>query len=153
MNDDMMFYPRRPAIFVLTATDHGPMIVNRFDFHSDDGGRSAVGVGFDLLNYSNYDEGQLGLLCKLVEMRREAFGDGVVAIDGGANIGVYTLTLARLMTGWGSVIAFEPYKWAYRMLCGNICLTNALNAEPIQAALGNNNGTTAIEWIDPRVPR
>ena len=35
------------------------------------------------------------------------FGDGVMAIDCGANVGVHTLEWSRLMYGWGEVIAFE----------------------------------------------
>ena len=47
-------------------------------------------------------------------------GDGVVAVDGGANIGVHTIEWATAMTGWGSVIAIEPQERIYYALAGTL---------------------------------
>src|SRR5262245_12907155 len=148
-----MFNPKRKVAFVVASTDHGTMIINRFDYELVEQGRGAIGVGFDLLRYSSYDDGQLELLVKLLEMRREASGDGVVVIDGGANIGAYTLLFARMMTGWGSVLAFEPQERVFYALCGNIAINNCFNAKAMNAGLGKANGVTAIERIDYTVPR
>ena len=147
-----MFYEPRQAIFVVVSTDHGTMIVNRKDYEVDKKNVAITGVGNDLLCYSHYDAPQIGLLIKFLEMRRESFGDGVVAVDGGANIGTYALAFGKAMTGWGSVLAFEPYKWSYRPLCGNICICNCFNVEPLQMALGKADGVVPIGQIDPTTP-
>lgn len=144
-----MFYPPRKAAFVLVSTDHGTMIVNRFDWEMSEKKDSVSGVSADLLTFASYDAPQIGLLCKLLDMRRETAGDGAVVIDGGANIGTYTLALAKHMTGWGAVIAFEPFKWNYFPLVGNVCICNHLNVEPLQMALGKRNGVAGIKRFDP----
>ena len=46
--------PNRKIAFVLAASDHGTMIVNRFDYHMVDDNRG-FGVGFDILNSSSFD--------------------------------------------------------------------------------------------------
>lgn len=38
--------------FVLLSTDHGSMIVNRFDWNYDGPSNNYYGVSMDLLNYS-----------------------------------------------------------------------------------------------------
>jgi len=144
-------YEDRPAPFVLVSTDHGTMIVNRNDWSRQDDG--VIGVAVEIFGRSHYDREQLELLCQIAQMRRESFGDGVFVIDGGANIGCYTLELARLMSGWGSVIAFEPQFWVFGQLFGNICIANCLNARPIMAALGKSNGVVPVPQVDPCKPQ
>jgi hypothetical protein len=45
----------RPAAFILTASDHGTMIVNRFDYGMVNG-NAAFGVGFQVLQTGGYDQ-------------------------------------------------------------------------------------------------
>jgi len=130
-----MFNPARPAPFVLVSTDHGMMIVNGKDFEAVEGG--VIGVSVELFNHSQYDAAQLELMLEILSFRREQLGDGVVVIDGGANIGSYTLFLARAMTGWGRVLAFEPQEMLYYALCGNIAVNNCFNARAVCAGLGS----------------
>ena len=93
-----MTNPARKIGFVLTATEHGTMILNRFDGHRTDNG--AYGVGLQLLTNAVYEPFEIGHAVRLLAARRLHFGDGVVAIDCGANIGTHTLEWARSMTGW-----------------------------------------------------
>src|SRR5438876_5542386 len=86
----------RKSAFVLAATDHGTMILNRLDFLSDRPGY-AVGVGCEILEHTAYEPKEIDLTVALLMLRREYFGPGVVAIDGGANIGVPTIEWARAM--------------------------------------------------------
>lgn len=144
-------YASRPAAFVLVATDHGSMIVNTRDYESVEDGQ--IGVSVELFNYSQYDGAQLELLCKILELRREVHGDGVSVIDGGANIGAYTLEFARLMHGWGSVLAIEPQDRICYALCGNVALNNLFNARVLMAAIGPRSGMAHIPIIDYTVPR
>jgi hypothetical protein len=93
--------------FILAASDHGPMIVNRLDYAEDESG-APYGVGCELLQTSAFAQQDVGLILQLLAARRHHFGEGVVAIDGGANIGIHSLEWARFMRGWGSVISIEP---------------------------------------------
>jgi len=70
---------------------------------------------------------------------------GSVAYDVGANIGVHTLLLSRLVGRRGQVYAFEPVPALYHRLCENMRLNPSLvAARPIQLALGDQSGTAAF---------
>jgi len=70
---------------------------------------------------------------------------GSVAYDIGANIGIHTLLLSRLVGRSGQVYAFEPVPVLYDRLCENIRLNPSLiAARPIQLALGDSSGTAAF---------
>ena len=137
----------RPLPFVLAATDHGSMIVNRLDYRMVDAARG-YGVGFQLLNQAAFDPEEVGLALTLLGWRREFHGDGVVALDCGANIGVHTLEWARAMTGWGEVLAIEAQERIFYALAGNICLNNCFNARAIHAAVGDAEGSLPIPQPD-----
>ena len=137
----------RKAVFVLMSADHGSMIVNRFDYKAV-GPDSAVGVGIELLENSKYQQQEVDCIAGLLEMRRRYYGEGVVAIDGGANIGVCTVDWARGMTGWGTVIAIEPQERVFYALAGNITINNCANACAIHAALGSEEGVINVPVPD-----
>jgi len=140
--------PKRKIAFVLASTDHGAMIVNRFDGVQSESG--PYGVGHELMESSHFGAVELTDIAKLLEARRKTGGDGVVALDIGANIGVYTLDMARLMTDWGNVLAFEPQERLFCALAGNIALNNAFNAKPVCAAVGATTQTIHIPQPDYR---
>jgi FkbM family methyltransferase len=142
-----MFNPARPAPFVLVSTDHGMLIVNHQDYEACEGG-GAIGVSVEIFNHSQYDAAQLELLLQIMDMRHQHTGDGVVVLDGGANIGAYTCAFATAMSGWGSVVAFEPQELIYYALCGNIVLNNCLNARALRAGLGAHNGVAQVPLLD-----
>jgi hypothetical protein len=82
------------------------MIVNRFDYRMIDRDHG-VGVGFQMLEGSSFDPAEVDMALSLLDLRRRYFGDGVIALDCGANIGVHTIEWAKRMNGWGEVIAIE----------------------------------------------
>ena len=91
----------RKLAFILAASNHGTMIVNRFDYRMV-GPDSGIGVGHQILDTAAFDPAEVELAVQLLELRKQHHGDGVVAIDCGANIGVHTIEWAIAMTGWGS---------------------------------------------------
>ena len=142
--------PPRKIAFVTAATDHGTMIVNRFDQHLiSEGG---YGVGYQLLERSAYDPGEVTMLLALLDLRRQYYGDGVIAIDCGANIGVHTIEWAKHMTGWGVVLAIEAQERIYYALAGNIAINNCFNARAIHAAVTSQPGSMKIPAPNYLVP-
>jgi FkbM family methyltransferase len=146
-----MLQPARKLAFVLAASNHGAMIVNRLDYRTRDDGRSD-GVGFQILDQGAYDAVEAELAVKLLMLRREFHGDGVTAIDCGANIGVHTLEWAAAMTGWGSVVAIEAQERLYYALAGNIALNNCFNAIAIHGAVAAEVGVMKIPCPDYLMP-
>jgi len=142
---------RRPAAFVLVSSGHGSLIVNRNDYHLTDG-KNGYGVGFQLFNASYFDPEEVNIVLTLLRIRKEFFGDGVIAIDCGANIGVHTIEWAKQMYGWGSVIAFEAQERIYYALAGNIAINNCFNASAYHAAVGAQLGTMNIPEPDYNSP-
>jgi FkbM family methyltransferase len=70
---------------------------------------------------------------------------GSVAYDVGANIGIHTLLLSRLVGHGGQVYAFEPVPNLYDRLCENVRLNPGLPAaKPVQLALGDRSGTATF---------
>jgi FkbM family methyltransferase len=134
--------PERPLAFILASTDHGTMILNRFDECNGPGG--SFGAGYQLLNKASYDAQEVGLMLHLLELRRKHHGDGLVAIDCGANLGVHTVEWAKYMTAWGVVLAFEAQERIYYALAGNIAINNCFNARAIHAAVSNRSGAMKI---------
>lgn len=145
-----MAYPPRPLAFVLAPTDQGAMIVNRFDYHQNQAG--TYGVGGTLLNTATYDARDAELGAHLLRLRRQYHGDGVIALDCGANIGVFTLEWAKSMTGWGQVIAVEAQERVFYALAGNIALANCFNAQAVHAAVAATEGLLRIPVLNHTAP-
>ena len=113
--------------FALLATGHGSMIVSRNDYHMV-GDNLGVGVGWQLFSSNQFDADEVDTALALLRLRRTHFGDGVMALDCGANIGVHTIEWANQMTRWGRVFAIEAQERIYYALAGNIALNNCFNA-------------------------
>jgi len=133
----------RKLAFVLASTNHGTMIVNRLDYRMV-GPDRGIGVGFQILETAAFDPVEVEMAVQLIELRRRYHGDGVVAIDCGANIGVHTIEWATAMTGWGSVIAVEAQERLYYALAGNIAINNCFNAIAMHAAVSSETGSMKI---------
>jgi FkbM family methyltransferase len=137
----------RPIAFVLASTNHGTMLVNRHDYRIVESGMG-YGVGHQLLNTSAFDPQEVDFAVQLLGSRRQNFGDGVVAVDCGANVGVHTIEWAQAMHSWGEVIAFEAQERIYYALAGNIAINNCFNARAIFAAVGASEGEISVPRPD-----
>ncbi|MBV8660048.1 MAG: FkbM family methyltransferase [Burkholderiales bacterium] len=136
----------RPMANVLVSSSHGTMIVNRNDFHT--AGGHTFGVGYDILQTGCFAHLEVDTALQLLMTRRQNYGDGVVALDCGANIGVHTIEWAQLMHGWGNVIAIEAQERVFYSLAGNIAINNCFNARAIWGAVGANSGTLGVPTPD-----
>jgi FkbM family methyltransferase len=142
---------QRKLAFVLASSNHGTMIVNRLDYRMVDAQRG-FGVGYQILETASFDPSEVKLAVGLLGARRRHHGDGVLALDCGANIGVHTIEWAVAMTGWGSVLAIEAQERIYYALAGNIAINNCFNAIALHAAVSNEPGVMTIPNPDYTVP-
>jgi FkbM family methyltransferase len=141
----------RKLAFVLASSNHGTMIVNRFDYRMIDS-QQGYGVGFQILETASFDPVEVKLAVDLLALRRKHHGDGVVAIDCGANIGVHTIEWATSMTGWGSVLSIEAQERIYYALAGNIAINNCFNAIAVHGAVSSEGGILKIPSPNYFVP-
>lgn len=94
-----------------------------------------LALGLHWLGWMGNDEA--ALLRKLVR-------PGMNVVDVGANIGLYSLLLSRLVERSGSVLAFEPEPGLFATLRENCVSNNATNIFPFQCALGRVNRLAAF---------
>jgi FkbM family methyltransferase len=140
----------RKIAFIIASTNHGTMIINRNDYRMV--GNGGYGVGFQLLNQSAFDPDEVSLALQLLAERKRHFGDGVVAIDCGANVGVHTIEWAKFMHEWGQVLAFEAQERIYYSLAGNLAINNTFNARAIWAAIGEKTSTIRVPQPNYLIP-
>lgn len=142
---------KRPIANVLVSSNHGTMIVNRFDYnHREDIGW--YGVGHKIFTESEFEQEETDLIKHVLNTRRDQFGDNVVALDIGANIGSHTIEWAKHLYGWGSVLAFEAQERVFYTLAGNIAINNCFNARAEYKAIGKECGTIKIPQPDYFTP-
>ena len=102
-----------------------------------------VGRSFDI--YGEFSE----LECALF---RQIMKPGMTALDIGANIGAHTVPMAKLVGSNGSIIAFEPQRLMFQMLCGNVALNGLTNVQTFMQAVGKEAGTVEVPSLAFDVP-
>lgn len=100
-----------------------------------------IGRSLDL--YGEYSEAE-------VEAFRRLVRPGQTVVEAGANIGAHTVFLAQHVGPKGRVIAFEPQRIVYQMLCANLALNNIPNVECRQLAAGAEHGVLKVPVFDLR---
>jgi FkbM family methyltransferase len=114
------------------ACRHGTLLFNRHDQY----------IGRCLALYGEYSEDEIRLLAPLLRP-----GDTVV--EAGANIGAHTLPLARAVGAGGRVLAFEPQRLVFQILCANLALNSITQVEARQAAVGAAHGQLRVPPLPP----
>ncbi len=71
---------------------------------------------------------------------------GMNIAEAGANIGVYTIQLSRLVGPEGRVFAFEPDPHLFACLRENLDRAGVKNVEPRNLALGSAPGKLSLAW-------
>jgi FkbM family methyltransferase len=90
---------------------------------------------FRLIESVTGDEGEKGVLESLISLLKS----GDVVYDVGANVGVYSIILSKVVGNNGKVIAFEPEKESLIRLEQNIKLNSLANIIVIDKALGEKD--------------
>lgn len=121
---------------VLVSTDHGLMIVNRFDYD-----HNRVGHAQWLLDHGNSDTVESYVCVKLLESVTNP-----VMFDIGANIGTITTLVANVLRNC-QIYCFEPQPDVFKILCGNLAINNLHNCHAYNLALGSENGL--CEFLEP----
>lgn len=111
---------------------HGRFLVNPNDTY----------IGRALITYGEWSEAEARLFAKLLRP-----GDTVV--EAGANIGSLTVPLSRIVGQAGSVIAFEPQRLVFQLLCANAALNDCWNVDTRQAAVGADSAHVSVDRIAP----
>ncbi len=119
----------------IKRTRHGLMAYNINDLF----------VGRSLDCYGEYSHGEVQLFPQLAS-------SGAWVLDIGANVGALTLSLARIVGPSGTVVAIEPQRAAYQLLCANLALNEVNNVHPIQAAAGQAAGRSFVPVSDYSKP-
>jgi len=117
---------------VLAHGRYGRMLVNRNDLY----------VGEAHLHCGEYGEAEVSCLRSLVRP-----GDHLVMC--GANIGSLVVPLAQAIGREGRVLAFEPQRHVFTLLCANIALNNCHHVEAFRYAVGADRGLVRIPLLDP----
>lgn len=90
--------------------------------------------------YGEYSEDEATLF-------RQLLRPGGVVIEAGANIGSLTVPLAKMVGSTGRVIAFEPQRVVYNVLCANLALNGLINVDALRCAVGSQNGQVLIPLL------
>jgi FkbM family methyltransferase len=110
---------------------HGLMM-----FYTND---TYIGRSLDL--YGEYSEGEMELFSRILR-------PGMSVVDAGANIGVHTICFAKAVGADGQVLAFEPQRILYQILCANLALNSLANVVAVNAGVGAEVGTNRLPRID-----
>lgn len=106
---------------------HGLMLYNIHDHY----------IGGSLERYGEFSEFEVALFRQLVR-------PGMTVVEVGANIGAHTVALAALAGPEGRIIAFEPQRIVFQMLCANLALNGIETAEAHCRAAGEAPGRIAV---------
>ena len=73
---------------------------------------------------------------------------GMIAVDGGAALGIWTLMMARRVGPSGRIVAIEPSAQLFALLEENVRLNNLTNVSLYRMALGDRAGTANLFHTD-----
>lgn len=98
-----------------------------------------IGRSLDL--YGEYAELELQLLLRLVK-------PGDIVVDAGANIGAFSVPLARRVGPDGWVLAAEPQRLVHQALCANVAANGLVNVVAHWCGLGAAPGVAVVPPLD-----
>ena len=85
---------------------------------------------------------------KLLSYGNKFINEGDVCIDGGANIGIYTLAFLSVVGNKGKVIAIEPMNYAVNEIKRLASINNFKDPIVIEGALSNEVGSASLDFSE-----
>jgi FkbM family methyltransferase len=119
------------SVTVLKNCRHGKMLYLRRDQY----------IGRSLNLYGEFSELEGVLFSQIVRQNE-------IVVEVGANIGAHTVHLAKLVGPSGSVLAFEPQRIIFQLLCANVALNELFNVRTYHSAAGRDAGTLKVPNVD-----
>lgn len=110
---------------------HGLMLYNVND--------RFIGAMLDLYGEFSEDEN---------EIFQQMLRPGMTIVEAGANIGAHTVPIAQRVGPQGRVLAFEPQRSVFQILCANLALNGLEQVEPHWAGVGNTDGVISVPRLD-----
>lgn len=120
----------------LKKCKHGFFAYNHNDLY--------IGRSLDL--YGEWSESELELIGQIIKP-----GDTVVDI--GAYIGTHSVFFAQSVGTTGSVVAIEPQRMAYYLLCANLALNAHHHTICLNVLASNSPGRQPVPLLDPHNPQ
>jgi len=99
------------------------------------------GLALSISHYGTYEELESKIMEEKIEM-------GNIVVDVGANIGLHTLNMAKIVGNTGQVFAFEPDPSNFEILKKNVKINNYKNIILEQKAVGDKHGRTTLYQSD-----
>jgi FkbM family methyltransferase len=112
-------------------TRYGLMLYNIQDYY----------IGRSLDSYGEFSNEETKIFAQVIQ-------PGMTVLDVGANIGVHTLYFSQAVGNGGEVLALEPQRILYQMLCANLALNDIANVRSFPVAAGRRSGEAFIPPID-----
>lgn len=94
-------------------------------------------IGRSLDVYGEYSEPELEVFSQLLR-------PGQLIVEVGSNIGAHTVGLARIVGPRGLVLAFEPQRVIFQILCANIAMNELFNVRTFPVAVDRKTGILKV---------
>jgi FkbM family methyltransferase len=115
-------------------TDHAEVFGNKLFLNKK-------GLALSISHYGTYEKSE----AKVME---EKIKGGNIVVDVGANIGLHTLNMARIVGNTVQVFAFEPDPSNFKILGKNVKVNNYKNIILEQKAVGDKHGRATLYHAD-----
>ena len=115
-------------------TDHAEVFGNKLFLNKK-------GLALVVSHYGTYEELEAKIMKEKIKV-------GNIVVDVGANIGLHTLNMARIVGNTGQVFAFEPDPSNFKILGKNVKVNNYKNIILEQKAVGDKHGRATLYHAD-----
>lgn len=127
---------------IVTATDFGPMIINRNDNI----------IGLSIAEFGYWENAEITLLTSLINYQYPN-ANNISILDIGANVGTYSLAFSKMNIPGLNIYSIEAQRVIFYMLAGNMALNSCDNVYLHHAAASNvNEGFLEVNPIDFDIP-
>jgi FkbM family methyltransferase len=131
--------PPQIPFTIIAPTAYGQMLLNRFDINQTN---ALIKTGMAI------DHTEITMLAQILQL----LGTDLTVLDIGANMGTYSLALARFVGARGKVHSFEPQRVLFHLLAGSVALNSLTNVHCHHVALGDREGQLEIPQFDYSQP-